>query len=335
MIFLKKILLVIILIPLFFITKDANAYQNEKSYCVLEENSLRILEGNNYNKISLIASTTKIMTCLIACETNNLNRYVTPTYEDVNIDGSKIYLDINDKVVLLDLLYGLMLRSGNDCANIIAKTCFNDYDLFIKKMNDKCKEIGMTNTTFSNPSGLDYETINYSTAYDMSLLMIYAMKNPIFSQISSTKSYSFKSYNNKYYYLTNKHKLVLNDDAFIAGKTGYTKKSGRILVSYGKINNMKGSITTINDSVDWSNHKKYLNNAKKYTESYTIKKGTYSSFNYDLYNVIVRDDIVIPIKSEEKKDLSLKILFNRYGVYLYAYCNEKLILKKRLEYIKK
>lgn len=320
------------LLALFFLVLNTlvlnKSYENNNTstYCVLEEKSQRILEGNNEHKISLIASTTKILTCIVAIESNNIYKNVKVKEEDVNIEGSKVYFTINEEVYLIDVLYGLMLKSGNDCANILAREVYGDYDFFIKKMNDKCKEIGMKNSTFLNPSGLDSTSCNYSTAYDMSLLMLYAMKNDVFREIAGTKMHKFKT-NNRNYSFINKHKLVLNDDRFIAGKTGYTKKSGRILVSYVREKNINAVITTIDDSNDWVNHKTFADRLNIYNKEYKISKG---EFIYNNRKIILNEDIVIPICSNEK-ELYYKIILNIEGVYLFIFKKQKVILNIELE----
>lgn len=185
----------------------------------------------------------------------------------------------------------------------------------------------MSNSTFSNPSGLDNETLNYSTAYDMSILMIHAMKNDIFREIASTISYNFKT-SVRSYSIINKHKLVCNDERFIAGKTGYTKKSGRILVSYASINNMNVVITTINDSNDWNSHKRYLENTIKYNDIYIIEKGY---FYYDNYIIYLSEDIKLFTYNKEIEQMNIVIEIDVNGAFLIIYKGSNIILTRRLE----
>ena len=124
------------------------------------------------------------------------------------------------QVKLIDLLYGMMLRSGNDAAYMIAKSVGKNVDNFVIMMNEYAKKIGMKYSVFSNPSGLDDESYNYSTAYDMALLMASALNNDVFKQITSTRKYTFKSTNGSYRSFTNKHKLVTAYDFVTGGKTG-------------------------------------------------------------------------------------------------------------------
>ncbi len=171
------------------------------------------------NERKLIASTTKIMTSIIALENGNLNDIYTVGEEINKVTGSSIYSKIGEKYSLNDLLYGLMLRSGNDAAMVISKNILG-YDEFIAKMNIKAYMLGMNNTSFENPHGLNDDSFNYSTAYDLALLMNYAIRNKDFLHITSTKKY-------KDWY--NKNELLSNYKYLISGKIGYTKKVDKFL----------------------------------------------------------------------------------------------------------
>ena len=180
----KKILIII----LFLVCYKVNA-----SVIVMDASSGRVLYGNNINERKLIASTTKIMTSIIALENGNLNDIYVVGDEIDQVNGSMIYIKKGEKFTLKDLLMGLMLQSGNDAAMVIANNVIN-YDDFIFEMNIKAFKLGMYNTTFENPHGLNDDTSNYSTAYDMALLMRYAIKNKDFINITNTKKYSVNNY---------------------------------------------------------------------------------------------------------------------------------------------
>ena len=175
-IYLKKIFLLILII-IFPINVFAS------STMVMDNDSGRILYENNSNERRLIASTTKIMTCILVLENSDLSKKITVGDEILKVYGTNIYVEVGEILTIKDLLYGLMLRSGNDAAIVLANNIFNSEDEFIHKMNDKAKEIGMNNTVFNNPHGLDEETKNYSTAYDMALLAKYAYKNKMYRNI--------------------------------------------------------------------------------------------------------------------------------------------------------
>ena len=150
----------------------------------------------------------KIMTCILAIEANKLDDIVVVNESVLSSYGSGIYISVGEEIKLIDLLYGLMLRSGNDAALMIADYVGGDVDNFVLMMNKKAKEVGMKNTKFVNPSGLDKNGIgNYSTSYDMALLTRYAMQNDIYREIVKTKSYVAKS-NLKTYVWKNKNKLL-------------------------------------------------------------------------------------------------------------------------------
>ena len=204
---------------------------------VMDNDSGRILYENNSNERRLIASTTKIMTCILVLENSDLSKKITVGDEILKVYGTNIYVEVGEILTIKDLLYGLMLRSGNDAAIVLANNIFNSEDEFIHKMNDKAKEIGMNNTVFNNPHGLDEETKNYSTAYDMALLAKYAYKNRMYRNIISTKKYNTKS-NLKSYEWYNRVELINSYKYSLGGKNGYTPKAGKTLVSYASKDNM-------------------------------------------------------------------------------------------------
>lgn len=190
------------------------------SYILIEKDTLRVLDGENIHEKFLPASITKIMTCIVAIENCSLDDEFIVTSDVIRQEGSSIYLELGEKVSMRTLLYGMMLRSGNDASYMIAKCTFGDIDTFIDKMNEYARSIGMKNSIFNNPSGLDDETCNYSTAYDMAILMAYALNNEVFREIVSTKNYNYTSSNGVNHYFTNKHKLLLSYDFITGGKTG-------------------------------------------------------------------------------------------------------------------
>ena len=231
----KKIIfgIVILIFSLINVIK-INAYNNS-SYILMDAESGRVLYEKNKDERFLTASIAKIMTCIVAIENGNLFEKYKVDYETISMEGSSIYLELDDEILLYDLLCGLMLRSGNDAATLISKSVFNSKENFVFQMNLLAREIGMGNSTFENPTGLNTTTFNYSTAYDMALLMRYAMENEIFVDIASKKIHVAQTLNKKYYW-QNKHKLVANTDYVIAGKTGVLHGSGQNLNSNLYIN---------------------------------------------------------------------------------------------------
>ena len=217
------------------------------------------------------------MTCLIAIESNKLDDIVVVDEIVKESYGSGIYIEVGEEITLKDLLYGLMLRSGNDAALMIAKYVAGDVESFVEMMNTKAKDIGMTNTIFVNPSGLDNtDSGNYSTAYDMAILTRYAMQYKEYKKIVGTKSHTVKT-NKKTYVWKNKNKL-LSEEYITGGKTGYTEKAKRTLVSTATNDNMDFIVVTIKDSDDWNTHKDLYNYAfNNYVAYRVLNKSTFTS----------------------------------------------------------
>lgn len=306
----KKILIILLIIFSGVSVKAVGNYYAD-SYILMEASSKRVLEGKNINNQYLTASICKIMTAIVTIENSDIDGYVTVTKEDVFQIGSKIYLEENDVVKVRDLLYGLMLRSGNDCAYMLAKYVGGTVDNFVELMNKYCKIIGMKNSLFFNPSGLDDETENYSTAYDMAILMVYCMKNKIYREINNTNKYNFSTLNGKKYYLSNKHKLITGYSFIIGGKTGYTKKAKRTLVSYAEKNNMELVCVTFNCSDDWNTHMSLFNYGFNQYEMKTILKRQIIKTDKDyLYMPYLNNNIKIPLKEKEKYTIKVYLLNN-------------------------
>ena len=219
---LKKVFLISLIFICFFSfdVVKADYSINAESYVLIEKDSLRVLDGKNINKQLLTASICKILTCIVAIEEGEIYKEYIVTEDVVKQIGSSIYLEAGEKIRLIDLLYGMMLRSGNDAAYMISKIVGGDVTEFVKMMNSKAKEIGMKYSIFSNPSGLDEDSYNYSTAYDMGILMAYCMNNETFCEITSSESYTYKTSKGINKTFINKHKLVRAYDFITGGKTG-------------------------------------------------------------------------------------------------------------------
>ncbi len=198
---------------------------------VMESNTGRIIHQVNAFDKKYMASTTKILTAICIIENCNLDDIVTVTEKTIGIEGSSIYLENGEKLTVKQLLYGLMLRSGNDCAVTLAVHCSGSIEAFAKLMNNTAQNIGANNSNFVNPHGL-HDDNHYTTAYDLALISCYAMKNKDFKEIVSTKSVKIPFTTQNYdRYLVNKNKLLYQLDGANGIKTGYTKKAGRCLVS--------------------------------------------------------------------------------------------------------
>ena len=214
-----------------------------------------IYEKNAYEKRGM-ASTTKIMTALLTIERGNLHKTYVAKDEDVRIEGTSIGLKEGDRITLETLVQGMLLESGNDAANVSARVIGKSRKKFVSLMNQKAKEIGMENTCFKNPSGLTEEG-HFSTAYDMALLGSFAIKNKQFRDICSQSSIRV-SYGNPEYQRTfkNHNKLLNSVEGAFGIKTGFTKASGRCLVSAAERDGVTLIAVTLSAPDDWNDHKK-------------------------------------------------------------------------------
>ena len=311
----KKVLLFSLL---FFLgTNTTYASTNTAySYVLMDGDSGRVIESKNKDTPMLIASITKIMTCILAIENGNIEEIVKVDDSILKSYGSGIYISVGEEIKLIDLLYGLMLRSGNDAAIMISTHISSNEEEFVKLMNKKAKEIGMKNTIFYNSSGLDNTTRgNLSTAYDMALLTKYAMQNDIYKEIVKTKKHTVKT-NLKTYIWHNKNKL-LTYDYVTGGKTGYTEKAKRTLVSTASKNNINLIIVTIKDSDDWNTHKtlyekifdNYINYKVLNKNTYRIEKDSYYDYLY------IKNDVYITMKKEETHNLISHIKLEKIKNY--------------------
>ncbi len=269
------------------------------SYCVMSTDGDVLVESNMHHTQS-VASISKIMTAIIAIEEGNLSDTWLCSDQISQAYGSMIYLKVGQEVSLQSLLYGLMLRSGNDAAIEIATHIAGDVGTFVKKMNEKAKEIGMVNTVFRNPSGLDEQDGgNISSAYDMALLMRYAMQNEDFVKISGAQYYT-SEWN---YRWKNKNRLLFDYEYATSGKTGYTKLAGRTLVTTAQNETMNSIVVTLDMSDDFTFHKEQHTKALQENENITVlEAGTYKIQGGTLE---VKQPLQISVNKEEKTKLQV------------------------------
>ena len=274
--------------------------ESASSYILMDQNSHRVLLSKNMHNVRLIASITKIMTCLIAIESDRLDETVIIDESILKSYGSGIYIEIGEEITLRDLLYGLMLRSGNDAALMISNYVSNSEEEFVHLMNYRAKELGMKNTIFNNSSGLDNIKGNYSTAYDMAILTSYAMQYEEYRNIVKTKKHILKT-NKKTYIWYNKNKL-LDTNYITGGKTGWTEKAKRTLVTTASKNNLDLVAVTLNDGNDWETHKNLYNYAfDNYTSYKVLNKNNFFVQNENYYNskLYINNDVYLPLKESE------------------------------------
>lgn len=230
-----------------------------QSAIVIEQSSRRVLYQENENSRCYPASTTKILTAYIVLNTLELDRVVTIKSEASGVEGSSLYLKCGDKITVEDLLYGLMLRSGNDCATALALEVSKSIEDFAKLMNITALQLGAKNSHFVNPHGL-HDNMHYTTAYDLALICAKAYDNQNFVEIVSTSKRKIMV-NDEARYIANKNKLLSLLDGANGVKTGYTKKSGRCLVAGAKRDGMQLISVVLNHSDMWNDTVRMLKNA--------------------------------------------------------------------------
>lgn len=278
---------------------------NSDKYILYNMNDETILTEHNSNEKTQIASLTKIMTTIVAIENvKDYDKKVTITKEmfnDIEWDVATAGYKVGDRVSYNDLFYGAILPSGADAVNALAYSVFNDYDTFIKKMNEKVKELGLKNTNFTNPIGL-YDENNYSSAKDLSKILIYSLKNKKFKEVFTSMNYvstngikmksTIESYNSK---IGNK------DLKYITGaKTGYIKKAGYCLATTAMVDGVEYLLVTLN----------------AYSSSYphiadAVKTYKYYSDNYEYKNITKKDTVVAKLKVRYSKEKEIGIVANK------------------------
>lgn len=329
---------------------------NSRAAIIYDRTSKTVIYGKNINDKRAMASTTKIMTAILVLENGNLDKEITVSKKAANTGGSRLGLKTGDKIKLKDLLYGLLLRSGNDAAVQIAIEIGGSLEGFAEMMNLKAKEIGLTNTHFVTPHGLDDEN-HYTTAYEMALLTDYALNNKEFAKIVNTKQ-AIVNINSKTITINNTNELLGNLEGVNGVKTGFTNNAGRCLVT--SVNREGFQIITVvfgadtkkirtKDSIELIEYnyknfmqinikekiiKEFENWKKENKFQINIIKGEKSGVNidfnycydYELYpiNKLGQDNIKIQI--EYKKELEAPIKYYTEIGKIHAIQNEKEIM---------
>lgn len=306
----KKVFFVFILIMLSTKITSVQAISTSATSAILMDlDGGRILYAEEIHNQRSVASISKVMTAIVSIENKNIEDKVTIGEEINTAYGSGIYIKSGEELTMKDLLYGLMLRSGNDAALAIAHHTAGSVEKFVVKMNEKAKEIGMTNSIFNNPSGLDQEKGNFSTAYDMALLMRYAYQNETFRTIMGTKQYKLTTNKNTYVW-TNKNKLLNLYKYTTGGKTGFTEKARRTLITTASKDDLNLVVVTLNDGNDWQDHMDLFDYGFNTYDSYElVKEGTiqiYDEVYYEDYDLYIKDKFKYALTEEERKQIVLK-----------------------------
>ncbi len=309
----KTIFILILAIFIGFVPKNTYAI-SAHSAIVLDATSGRVIFSHNANEKRGMASTTKIMTALCALEYGDMNKIVTVSSSASGVEGSSMYLEKGEKISMTDLVYGLMLVSGNDAATAIAENVSGSIEKFAELMNKKATEIGCFDTSFSNPHGLSDEK-HYTTAHDLAKITAYALQNSTFCEIVATKRKNLSAGENGHpRTLVNHNKFLNMYEGCIGVKTGFTKATGRCLVTSVKKDEMTFVCVTLNASDDWNDHRQLydkafseyspqkLKNANEIITSTQVKKGTENTVN-----LVSENDIIIPIKNGEENDIKITV----------------------------
>lgn len=288
-----------------------------QSAVLLDADTGRVIYSKNSRKKMGMASTTKIMTALVALDKYNPSDVVTASYKASMTEGSSIYLKPNEKMSLEDVLYGLMLASGNDAAVAIAEHIGKNQYTFVEYMNKKVINLGLNDTHFENPNGLSDKN-HYTTAYDLAMITREAMKNEIFRGIVSTKNKVLKSLSGENdRYVKNHNKLLWQYDNCIGVKTGFTKKDGRCLVSAAAQDDVNLIAVTLNAPDDWNDHKKMFDfGFDCMSKKKIISKGKYAG-NVKVNNgindntrCIFKENFFVSIKEDDEVMIKKNLIYN-------------------------
>lgn len=338
----KLIILLLVIIPF-------NTYaltDSSKGSIVMDVDSGRILYQKNSNTSMLIASTTKLMTFLVANKYagDKLNSKITVGEEVLKAYGTNMYLSISEEITLRDLLYGLMLRSGNDASIEIAYLVAGSIDDFVSLMNLEANNLGMLNTNFKNPHGLDEETKNYSTAYDLAILTrTLALKYPLFTKIAGAKYYNFKT-NLKSYALVNRAKIIFDYKKITTAKTGYTPLAGKSLITTANNNDLNLVMVSLNNPNHYEEQKNmYEYFFKTYKNYKLLDKNNFHISNVFNSSYEIKNNFTYSLTKEEAKKVETKVIINKKDNILGSIqvilnddvIHEELIYKKETKKTKK
>lgn len=330
----KKVLVSLFLFLIFIFPLRIRADEVLNSYVIMDIDSGRVIKGLNKDERILPASTTKIMTLIVAIENSNLFDVVKVGNEILIADGTNIYAEVGENFLLEDLLYGMILRSGNDAALIIANHTGGTVDNFVKLMNEKARQLHLTNTVFQNPTGLDDTTKNYTTVSDLANIYSYGYKNELFRDILKTKEYRTSS-DKKSYYFKNRTEILNMYPKATGGKTGYTPKAGRLLVSSASNNNLNLVIASRGNSYGYKTHiNMYEDIFSKYKNCLILDKNRFNQktdLNGTLY---IKKSFKYPLTDEERNNIRKVLVYNQnkngYVADIIIYLGDEEIYKEKV-----
>ncbi len=268
---------------------------------LMDMDSGRVLYERNAKTRMLIASTTKILTALVAIRDGVLSDTVKVSREAAYTEGSSMYLKEGEELTLETLLYGLLLCSGNDAAVAVAEHVGGGVEGFVERMNETALELGMEDSSFANPNGLDDEE-HYSTAYDMALLACAAMKNETLVRIASTRTVTIGGRT-----MTNHNKLLGYMDGCLGLKTGYTRAAGRTLVSCAERNGQRLIAVTLQDGNDWADHQSLYDYGFQAYPSKRAAQLGHELAQKDGVPLLAADSFTWPLAQGEALETSIKL----------------------------
>ncbi|MDP4096685.1 D-alanyl-D-alanine carboxypeptidase [Paenibacillus sp. P96] len=312
-----RIVLISLLMPIILLFESAAAVaapeiahppepaNHAEAAALIDVASGRILYEKQGDQQMRIASLTKIMTAIVAIEHGSLKGEVTVSRKAFAKEGSSLFLKLGEQMKLEDMLYGLMLRSGNDAATAIAEHVGGSEEGFVFLMNAKAEELGLNHTHFANPHGLDEED-HYSTANDLAKLTAYALQNPVFREIVKTEAKKAPNPNEQWdYSWQNKNKMLRLYEGADGVKTGYTKKAFRCLVSSATRDGRQLAAVTLNDGDDWNDHSRMLDYGFRY---YPVVEITQKNTLLNGYNFVTGASFSYPLAKGEERLVSKKLV---------------------------
>lgn len=286
----------------------------QANYVVISSDGT-VIEEKDSHKVQSVASISKVMTALVVLEHSELNEIVTISYEACHQVGSSIYLKEGQQVTLITLLHGLMLRSGNDAAYALAEHVGGNVETFVAMMNEKAQELGMKDSVFRNPSGLDEEDGgNLSSCFDMALCMRAAMKNDVFRKIAATQHY-----HGELGVWKNKNRLLAEYEACNGGKTGYTMNSGKTLVTSAQMGESECIVVSFRESEYFELHKaKHEAFFEKYQEYLILDEGVYKTQGIEFK---VDEPYKLLVEKSTQQPFHIETSINKDTVTITISCN--------------
>ncbi len=306
------IAIILLIAVLWLFSAFSACAQSGSSFVLIDADSGIVLEGDNKDMRLEEASTTKVMTALVALQKLDMDEIVQVGKDSVGIEGSSVYLKEGEKISVRTLLYGLMLRSGNDAAHALAVAACGSEQAFVDAMNAKTQELGLQNTHFVNPHGLHAEG-HYTSAYDLAMIAREAMSDPVFAEIVASKSYkSEDERESEKHVFYNKNKLLSSFDGANGIKTGYTTASGKCFVGAAKRDGMQLICVVLNRPDMWDKSKALLQYGFDNYRSVTLGRADapFADYEYDGERVTLAlaDDVKLPVAKDGGEEIGYEFV---------------------------